>query len=111
MSDFPAFMKSPANKVPSERQNTSSVEGYYYTGNDKSQMAFWTALEDKVSKEHMHDFDEYVVCVEGEYTVTFNDKEYVLFSGDELFIPKYTFHGGNVKKGTRTIHAFGGKRI
>ena len=30
---------------------------------------------------------------------------------DELLIPKGTPHHGRVTKGTRTIHAFGGRRI
>jgi hypothetical protein len=34
-----------------------------------------------------------------------------MHAGDEIFIPKGTLQGGRCKKGTRTIHAFGGKRI
>lgn len=45
------------------------------------------------------------------YVVTINGKEFVLHSGDEIFIPKGTLQGGRCKAGTRTIHAFGGKRI
>lgn len=52
-----------------------------------------------------------MVCVRGQYTVFMNDKEYVLNPGDEHFIPKGTEHGGKSIAGTRTINAFGGKRI
>jgi len=74
-------------------------------------MAFWIYKADRVSREHQHDYDEYTLCVEGEYTVTIDGKEHVLHDGDELFIPKGSLQGGSVKAGTRTIHAFGGKRV
>lgn len=111
MNEFPEFMMNKLNKVPSQQQNTLDIEGYYYTAEDGSQMAFWTCLEDRVSKEHWHEYDEYMVCVVGEYTVIIDGKEIVLHSGDEIMIPKGTLQGGKCKAGTRTIHAFGGERI
>lgn len=72
--------------IPPSQQNTPDIEGYYYTANDGSQMAFWIYKADRISKEHTHDYDE-------------------------LFIPKDSVQGGRVKAGTRSIHAFGGQRI
>ena len=109
--NFPEFMFSEKNKIPASQQSTPDIEGYYYTANDGSQMAFWIYKEDRISKEHQHDYDEYMLCVEGEYIVTIDGKEHVLHSGDELFIPKGSVQGGSVRAGTRTIHAFGGKRV
>ena len=60
---FPEFMCRPGNRIPVSQQNTPDIEGYYYTANDGSQMAFWTCLADRVSKEHQHDYDEYMLCV------------------------------------------------
>ncbi|PJI07218.1 MULTISPECIES: cupin domain-containing protein [Clostridium] len=111
MKDFPEFMKKDINKVPSKQQNTPDIDGYYFEGKDGSQMAFWTCYSDRISKEHKHEFDEYMICVCGQYTVTINGKAFVLNPGDELFIPKGTVQGGSCTAGTRTIHAFGGKRI
>jgi quercetin dioxygenase-like cupin family protein len=111
MKDFPDFMKQSQNHIKSEQQNTSDVDGYYYTGLDGSQMAFWTCYADRVSQKHTHDFDEYMVCIRGQYTVIMNDQEYVLNSGDEILIPKGTEQWGRCIAGTRTIHAFGGTRI
>ena len=108
---FPEFMCRPGKRISASQQNTPDIEGYYYTANDGSQMAFWTCLADRVSKEHQHDYDEYMLCVEGEYIVTIDGKEYVLHAGDELFIPRGSLQGGRVKAGTRSIHAFGGKRV
>jgi hypothetical protein len=34
----------------------------------------------------------------------------ILNKGDEIFIPKGTPHSGDCIAGTRSIHAFGGKR-
>ena len=84
--NFPEFMFSEKNKIPASQQNTPDIEGYYYTANDGSQMAFWIYKADRVSKEHMHDYDEF-------------------------FIPKGSLQGGRVKAGTRSIHAFGGQRV
>jgi mannose-6-phosphate isomerase-like protein (cupin superfamily) len=111
MNDFPEFMKSPKNMVPARRQNTPDVQGYYYTAADGSQAAFWTCLKDRESAEHRHDFDEYMVCVSGEYTVVMDGRETILHAGDELLIPKGALQGGRCKAGTRTIHFFGGKRV
>ena len=111
MQNFPEFMKRPMNRVPARQQNTPDVQGYYYTAADGSQMAFWTCLTDRVSKEHRHDFDEYMVCVSGEYTVVVDGRETVLHAGDEMVIPKGSLQSGRCKAGTRTIHAFGGCRF
>jgi len=111
MKDFPDFMKLGANRVDASQQNTADVEGYYYTANDGSQMAFWTCRADRESAEHRHDFDEYVVCVSGQNIIIMDGRETVLNPGDEICIPKGTLHGGWCAAGTRTIHAFGGKRI
>jgi len=111
MKDFPEFMKNPANRVPARQQNTPDVQGYYYTAADGSQMALWICLKDRVSKEHRHDFDEYMVCVSGEYVAVIDGEETMLRAGDELIIPKGALQSGRCKAGTRTIHAFGGKRI
>lgn len=111
MDSFPDFMKHPARLIDPAKQNTKDIEGYYFEGPDGCQMAFWECYEARESKPHTHDFDEYMVCVKGEYIVTMNGEEYVLKPGDELFIPKGTEQGGRCKAGTRTIHAFGGKRI
>ena len=101
--NFPEFMFREKNRIPASQQNTPDIEGYYYTANDGSQMAFWIYKADRISKEHMHDY--------GEYIVTINGEEHILHEGDELFIPKGSLQGGRVKAGTRSIHAFGGKRV
>jgi quercetin dioxygenase-like cupin family protein len=111
MKDFPAFMKNKKNSINASQQNTKDIEGYYYEGNDGSQMTFWTCSSDRISNEHKHDFDEYMVCVQGQYIAVLEGKEIVLNPGDELFIPKGTLQSGRCIAGTRTIHAFGGKRI
>ena len=108
---FPDFMLRPENRIPASQQNTPDIEGYYYTAEDGSQMAFWTYKADRVSKEHIHAYDEWMIVVEGEYLVTIDGSEHLLHAGDELFIPAGSIQGGRVKKGTRSIHAFGGQRV
>ncbi|MDR1821311.1 MAG: cupin domain-containing protein [Oscillospiraceae bacterium] len=111
MDDFPQFMKQPANIVPAVQQNTPETEGYFYTGLDGSQMAFWTCRADRSSAKHTHTFDEYLVCVGGKLTAYLNGEAHALSVGEELLIPAGTEHYEESAAGTRTIHAFGGRRI
>lgn len=111
MGEFPRFMKNQLNHIDSSQQNTKDIDGYYFQGKDGSQMAYWTYYSDRDSKEQVHEFDEYTVCVEGEYIEIFGGVEHILNPGDEVFVPKGTPHYGKVKAGTRTIHCFGGQRI
>lgn len=111
MDDFPAFMKHPANRIASILQATSGVEGYVFDGAEGSQMAFWTCRETASSAEHTHDFDEYMLVVQGCYTLIIRGERIALKAGEECLIPRGTPHSGEVVSGTRTIHAFGGHRV
>ncbi len=110
MNEFPGFMRSAANRIATTSQATPGVEGYLFDGADGSQMAFWTCREIAVSAPHTHDFDKYILVVQGCYTLVFGDRRVALNAGQEYFIPRGLRHGGEVVAGTRTIHAFGGRR-
>ena len=110
MDNFPDFMKHPANKIATSSESTPGVKGYVFDGADGSQMAFWTCSESAVSAPHMHDYDEYFVVVQGCYTLIIDGKRIPVRAGEEYFIPKSTWHGGEPVAGARTIHAFGGRR-
>ena len=110
MGEFPQFMKSAANRIAASSQATPGVEGYVYDGADGSQMAFWTCREAARSASHVHEYDEYMLVVQGCYTVVLEDKRVAVRAGEEYFIPRGMPHGGEVTAGTRTIHAFGGRR-
>ena len=110
MNDFPDFMKGHANRIATTSQATPGVEGYVFDGVDGSQMAFWTCRESASSAVHSHEFDEYMVVVEGCYTLIIDGKRVPIGAGEEYFIPRGVLHGGEVLAGTRTIHAFGGRR-
>jgi len=111
MKEFPEFMKKPANRIGKESQYTEGIEGYVFNGADGSQTAFWTCHQDRNSTEHTHDYDEYFVVVDGQYTVIIDGKEEPMRAGQECHIPKGTLHSGKSIAGTRTIHCFGGKRV
>jgi mannose-6-phosphate isomerase-like protein (cupin superfamily) len=73
-------------------------------------MAFWTCHESAASARHVHDFDEYMVVVQGRYMLVIHGERIPVNAGEEYFIPHGTPHSGEVLAGTRTIHAFGGHR-
>ena len=110
MDAFPEFMKNPANRIARSNQATPGVEGYVFDGADKSQMAFWTCSETATSTEHSHDFDEYMLVVQGCYTLLIYGQRIPVKAGEEYLIPRGVWHSGEVVAGTRTIHAFGGHR-
>jgi quercetin dioxygenase-like cupin family protein len=110
MNTFPAFMRNPANRIAQANQATPGVKGYVFDGADRSQMAFWTCSEAASSQEHVHEFDEYLVVVQGCYTLLIGGKRVIVKAGEEFFIPRGVPHSGEVVSGTRTIHAFGGHR-
>ncbi len=109
MDAFPGFMTTPANEIASH-QRSSGVDGYVFDGADGSQMAVFQCARDGVSKEHVHDFDEYFIVVQGEYTLGMEGRRILLTAGMEYLIPRDMPHDGAFIAGTRTIHAFGGKR-
>jgi len=73
-------------------------------------MAFWTCHESASSAPHVHDFDEYMIVVQGCYTLIIKGERIPVKAGEEFFIPSGVPHGGEVVAGTRTIHTFGGRR-
>src|ERR1017187_5156249 len=110
MGDFPQFMKHPANRIAPAGQATPGVEGYVFDGAGGSQMAFWNCRETAASAAHAHEFDEYMIVVEGCYTLIIEGERIPLKAGEEYFIPRGVVHGGEGLGGTRPIHAVGGQR-
>ena len=110
MPDFPAFIRRRLNRIARESQYTDDIEGYVFDGADGSQVALWTCKADRVSKEHVHEFDEYVLVIEGQCTAILEGRRVELSAGQELHIPKGTRQSMAVVAGTRTMHVFGGKR-
>jgi quercetin dioxygenase-like cupin family protein len=109
MDNFPEFMKNPKNAI-AESNPARDIEGYVFNGADGSQMAFWQCRAGGVSEEHTHDFDEYFVVLKGCYTLIISGEKIPVHPGEEYHIPKGVPHAGEFIAGTRTIHAFGGKR-
>jgi mannose-6-phosphate isomerase-like protein (cupin superfamily) len=110
MDEFPSFMKAAANQIEKTGQATPGVEGFVFDGIDGSQMAFWTCRNSASSSAHVHDFDEYMIVVQGCYTLVIEGQKIHVKAGEEYLIPKGVPHSGEVSAGTRTIHAFGGHR-
>jgi quercetin dioxygenase-like cupin family protein len=110
MNDFPEFMKNPKNRIHSTSDYMAGLEGYVFDGADGSQIAIWFNRDTGTGAEHKHPYDEYILAVQGKYTVCIGSKRIPLRPGEEYLIPKGVLHFGERAAGTRTIHAFGGKR-
>jgi mannose-6-phosphate isomerase-like protein (cupin superfamily) len=110
MGDFPPFVRNPKNRIAASSQYTEGVEGWLFDGADGSQVALWQCKTDRTSAEHAHDFDEYVLVIEGCCTVIIGDSRTELTAGQELVVPKGTRQRMEVAAGTRTVHVFGGRR-
>jgi quercetin dioxygenase-like cupin family protein len=110
MPQFPAFIRKSQNRIARSSQYTDDIEGYVFDGADGSQVALWTSKADRVSQEHTHDFDEYILVIEGKCTAIIEGRRLELIAGQELHIPKGTRQSMAVIAGTRTMHVRGGKR-
>jgi quercetin dioxygenase-like cupin family protein len=108
MDHFPGFMKNKKNAIAEGADR--HIGGYVYDGADGSQIIHWTCGAHGVSEEHTHEFDEYMIVVQGRYDLIIKGKNIQLNAGDEYHIPKGVQHAGAFIAGTRTIHCFEGKR-
>lgn len=99
------------NRIPATAQFTEDIEGYVFDGADGCQVAFWRCSKDRESAVHTHDFDEYVLVVEGQVTANVAGTSTVLTAGQELVVPRGVPQSMAVTAGTRTIHVFGGTRV
>lgn len=109
MNEYPEFMRRQANAVASHQQS-AGVQGFVFDGIDGCQVIAFQCAKSGISKEHVHDFDEYFVVIQGEYTLGIEGKTIKLRAGQEYFIPRGVPHDGAFTAGTRTINAFGGRR-
>ena len=92
MNDFPGFFKSPANRVATTGQATPGAEGCIFNATDGSQMAFWTCHQTALSAVHAHNYDEYMIVVQGCYTLIMDGRRIPLNAGDEYFIGRRVPH-------------------
>lgn len=90
---------------------SDEIIGHIFKSCEGNQLAHWTCLKDIISDEHSHDFDEYFAVLKGRYTIYIRDKEIMLETGDEFFIPARTSHSGKMLAGTSIFHVFGGHRL
>jgi mannose-6-phosphate isomerase-like protein (cupin superfamily) len=110
LKDFPGFMKNDKNRIDPKSQSSDKIEGYVYDGIDGSQMTYWKCCDKGVSPVHTHEFDEYMIVVQGRYTIILGDERIDVNAGEEILIPKTVPHAGEYIENTRTIHAFNGQR-
>jgi|GEM_PF-345647 len=101
MDGFPEFMKQACEQIAKNNQATPGVEGYVFDGVEGSQMAFWTSGETATSEARSHEFDEYMLVMQGCYPLIVNGSRIPVKAGEEYFISKSVMHSGEVLGGTR----------
>jgi hypothetical protein len=103
-------MKRAANRIATSSEATPGVEGSVFDGPDGSQMAFWTCRKTAVSEAHAHEFDDYMLVVQSCYPLIIEGQRIPVMGGEKYYVSKGLRHGGESVAGTRTVHAFGGRR-
>ena len=81
-------MKNFANMIAKFHQATPGVEEYVFDGVDGSQMAFWTCTKNASSVEHVHEYDEYMIVVQGCYTLIISGERISICAGEEYITPQ-----------------------
>jgi len=109
MKKFPEFVMQPADGVANVPD--PSMKGVVFEGTEGTQIVFWQCEEGGESAEHVHEFWEYAVVVEGSCDCVIDGKPVHLGPGDECVIPPGIRHSGKYSLGYRAIDAFGGKRV
>jgi hypothetical protein len=106
MDDFRQFMKEPANNCETN-QATSEVESYLFDGVDGARSRFGPAVKLRFTALARDD-DEYLIAVQGSYTLIKDGKRTPGKAGEEYFIQRGVLHSAEVLEETGTIRAFGG---
>jgi quercetin dioxygenase-like cupin family protein len=110
MAKYPGVIRNPVNRVAVESQFSKNIDGFMFDGADGSQIIFWSYTGPGSVSVHTHEYDEYLIVIEGQYTLIIDGKKIPVKAGQEYLIEKGVAHGGEALTGTRTIDVFGGKR-
>jgi quercetin dioxygenase-like cupin family protein len=109
MKKFPEFVMNSADQVANVPD--PAVEGVVFEGTEGTQIVFWQCENGGESPEHVHDYWEYCVVIEGTFDGFVGSEPVHLEKGDECAIPPGVKHSGRYSSGYRAIDAFGGKRV
>jgi hypothetical protein len=108
---FPDFLQYSTESIPEiARWNLGSGQGNIFLGDD-ARMVFWSYPKSEQSEPSINRYDEYIVVVEGRYTIVVNGTSTAYGpdeqGGPDVHIPSGLRHSRQVIGGTRTIHVFG----
>ena len=109
MKKFPDFVMSAVNRV--DAGPNPDMAGSLFEGADEVQVVFWQSEAGGEQPEHVHDFWEYALVVEGTFDGVVDGKPVHLEPGDECAIPPGAVHKGTYSTGYRAIDAFAAKRV
>jgi hypothetical protein len=108
---FPEFLQSSTEPIPEiARWNIGGGQGNVYLGGN-ARMVFWSYPRSQQSEPDVNRYDEYIVVVDGCYTIIANGTSTAYgpgqLGGPDIHILGGVRHSRQVIGGTRTIHVFG----
>ncbi|MCP3136914.1 SRPBCC domain-containing protein [Pyxidicoccus xibeiensis] len=111
LGSFPTFLTTPGNRLDGAALRVPGVEVHMFDGADGNQLTLCHAKSDADTGEHLQDFEEYLVVLEGTYVLSINGTDFTLGAGREFVVPRGARIRGRYTAGTRTLHAFGGRGL
>ena len=104
---FPDFVR----KSELEVESPDGLRGFMFEGRNGSQVIFWECDAHLEIPPHTHDFDEYIVVIEGNCKEIVEGKINLLNKGDECLVPRGKLHGAIMEPNYRGIEYFGSTRF
>jgi hypothetical protein len=108
-ANSPKFLQLSTESIPKiARCNLGGGQANVFLGGN-TRMVFWTYSRSQQSQPGIHRYDEYIVVVEGCYTVVVNGTSTACdqVNRADIHIPGGVRHSREVIGGSRTIHVFG----
>jgi quercetin dioxygenase-like cupin family protein len=99
MKEYPQVIRKKANKVAPSFVYAENCDGYVHDGVEGSQTVYWTYRGHAIESTHSHEYDEYLLVVEGSYYVLSQGKVTKVKAGEEYLISKGVDHGGEANPG------------
>jgi quercetin dioxygenase-like cupin family protein len=89
-----------------------AIPGYFgrFVHGDDITVVHWEIKKGNVVPEHQHDHEQFVNCLEGEFIMNVDGKEYPMGPGDTVIIPSNSVHSAYAVTDARCLDVFTPRR-